>query len=636
VKAFSIKISAIFLGIACAAAKAQAPVFQSQTKVVLVDAVVTGKKGEYVRNLTAKDFRVWEDNKEQTIKSLSVATDSAAEPRRLVLFFDNTGMSAADQARVRQAAASFVDTYAGPNRLMAVMNLDEGLRVVQSFIENAGRLKEAVRGVRVTASSSGIAPRETAMGTAEANARNLIQSLGSLARNLNAVPGRKIIVLFAGGASFVAARQTDVTSLVQISNQSNVALYPVAQGLVVQSPSGAEFDVGQQPQPGTYPSPNRIKGGSGDVAGRPDDSTPFTIASGTGGLVLSSSNDLLAQLQKIGEEQNQSYVLGYTPPDSKEGTCHTLRVKVDRSGTEVRSRSSYCTAKPQDLLAESRVEQDLEKRVAGAGTGIAASIQAPFFYAASNVARVHVAMEIATDALKFENQKGKLHAEMNILGIASAPDGGVAARFSDIVKRDFDSKQDLDKWLEQGKAKPLHYEKEFKIVPGQYNLTVAFSSGGASFGKVETPLAVPAYYRSQFAISGLALSKEVRPASELGLEASLIDDGTPLIAGGMQMIPGGSNAFTKSEQAFCYFEIYAPGGADPATVALRILESKTGAPRWDGGAAKLDPPAGGKTTIPVGLSLPIASLPSGPYQLEVTATDGGGKTIERTIDFEIR
>src|ERR1700677_1310315 len=98
---------AIFLSIACITARAwQAPVFQSETKMVLVDAVVTGKKGDYIRDLTAKDFHVWEDNREQTTQSFSAGTDSsAAAPRRLVLLFDNTGMSATDQANVRQTAA---------------------------------------------------------------------------------------------------------------------------------------------------------------------------------------------------------------------------------------------------------------------------------------------------------------------------------------------------------------------------------------------------------------------------------------------------------------------------------------------------------------------------------------------------
>ena len=34
-------------------------VIRTETRVVLVDAVVTDKKGGYVRDLTKKDFKVW-------------------------------------------------------------------------------------------------------------------------------------------------------------------------------------------------------------------------------------------------------------------------------------------------------------------------------------------------------------------------------------------------------------------------------------------------------------------------------------------------------------------------------------------------------------------------------------------------
>jgi hypothetical protein len=63
------------------------------------------------------------------------------------------------------------------------------------------------------------------------------------------------------------------------------------------------------------------------------------------------------------------------------------------------------------------------------------------------------------------------------------------------------------------------------------------SAGGENFGKAETPLTVPAYDRGQFALSGIAWSKEVQSVAELGLEPALIDEGTPLIAGSMQVIP---------------------------------------------------------------------------------------------------
>ena len=43
-------------------------VIQTETREVLVDAIVTAKNGAYIRDLTAKDFHLSQDGKEQTIK----------------------------------------------------------------------------------------------------------------------------------------------------------------------------------------------------------------------------------------------------------------------------------------------------------------------------------------------------------------------------------------------------------------------------------------------------------------------------------------------------------------------------------------------------------------------------------------
>ena len=39
-------------------------VIKKESKLVLVDAVVADKKGNYIRDLTQNDFKVFEDNKE--------------------------------------------------------------------------------------------------------------------------------------------------------------------------------------------------------------------------------------------------------------------------------------------------------------------------------------------------------------------------------------------------------------------------------------------------------------------------------------------------------------------------------------------------------------------------------------------
>src|SRR5271169_1376305 len=87
-------------------------VIRSETRLVLVDTVVTDKKGNYVRDLAQKDFKVWEDGKEQALTSFSFedTTGSAnPQPHYLVLFFDNSTMDMGDQARARDAAAKFID-----------------------------------------------------------------------------------------------------------------------------------------------------------------------------------------------------------------------------------------------------------------------------------------------------------------------------------------------------------------------------------------------------------------------------------------------------------------------------------------------------------------------------------------------
>ena len=69
------------------ATRAQAPadagaVIRTETKLVLVDAVVTDKKGDYVRDLTAKEFKVWEDGKEQTDQELFLWSGSVGRRTR--------------------------------------------------------------------------------------------------------------------------------------------------------------------------------------------------------------------------------------------------------------------------------------------------------------------------------------------------------------------------------------------------------------------------------------------------------------------------------------------------------------------------------------------------------------------------
>ncbi|MBV9771608.1 MAG: VWA domain-containing protein, partial [Bryobacterales bacterium] len=522
------------------AARAQAPadsgaVIRTESKLVLVDTVVTDKKGNYIHDLEAKDFRVFEDNKEQHITSFSfeagAASPSNPQKHYLVVFFDNSTMDFGGQARARQAAAKFIDSNGGPNRMMAIVNFGGALQIAQNFTEDTERLKNVVSGIKfssVAPNASDANAPQLSTQMASFGARDVLYALKDLAKSLASIPGRKTVILITGGFPITSEIISEATATISACNKSNVAIYPIdVRGLVAPTPQarlnaapdtpvrfvpasfvpgGMAFFVPQHGgggtgggtgggggghpgggtgggAPGAGGSHGPTSGPVGTAPGRggtgttppamnpyginsplsnqyntsrmiipklPDSTATnqnimFMLAEGTGGFVIHETNDLIGGMDKIGKEQNEFYLIGYMPPDSDEGSCHTLRVKVNRGGTEVRARTGYCNSKPTDLLAGNASEKDLEVRAAAAQKGnVTASMQIPFFYTAPNVARVNVAMEIATGDIKFEKQKGKYHATVNILGLAYLPTGSVGARFSDAVKLDFDDKKEME------------------------------------------------------------------------------------------------------------------------------------------------------------------------------------------------
>ncbi len=751
-----------FLGLTAGLSQAQqqaadsGAVIKTETKLVLVDAVVTDKKGAYVRDLTVKDFKVAEDRKEQTIKTFSFEADpnssTSSQKRYLVLFFDNSSMSFGDQAQARKSAAKFIETNGGANVLMAIVNFGGSIVISQNFTSDVDRLKAVVTGIKgsFTSPNADTGPMgQLNKAAADFGARDMILSLRSLAKNLADIPGRKTLVLLTSGFPVNDEQRQEVTATIDACNKANVAVYPIdVRGLVAGGPTGSLTAPGNGPdkgglsgwlhrvstlgssllQPAAFQTgsmaffgqahpgggggggaPSGGGGGGGHPAGgggtgtgtgtgtgggkgggtgtgtgtgsgkggggtstNPTTANPYNmnnplgtpntgvllpkmpesattnqqvmymLADGTGGFVIHDTNDLAGGLDKIGKELNEHYVLGYSPDDSEEGSCHSLQVKVDRGGTTVRARTGYCNVRPRDLLAGNPIEKTLEARAASAQAGnIPGTMQLPFFYTGTNLARVNVDMNIPSDSVKFAKEKGKFHADLNILGIASTKDGTVGARFSDTVKLEFQDK----KQVEAFQQRPYHYENQFDIASGDYNLKVVFGSGNDSFGKIELPLAVEAYDSKQFGLSAVALSKEFYKASDMGgsLDAELISDRKPLVAQGLQIIPNGSTKFKSTENTVLYFEVYepllsVPDRKDPleVAVALKIVDRKSGEKKVDSGWIRL--PIPDKSTNPVlsvGMKLPVTGLAPGAYRLEMDAMDKPGKPSVRFTDFDI-
>ena len=363
------------------------------------------------------------------------------------------------------------------------------------------------------------------------------------------------------------------------------------------------------------------------------------LADGTGGFTIYNTNDLLGGLQRIAQEQNQFYVLGYVPQATAEGSCHALKVKMNKGGMEVRSRTGYCNVRPTNPLEGKPEEKQMEAQANGATAGtIHASLQAPYFYAAPNVARVNVSMEIPGDALVFNKDKGKYHANVNILGIAYKPDGTVGARFSDKLSLDMEK----DEWKEFTK-RPYRYQNEFDAAPGNYKLSVVLSSGGEGFAKMETPLVIDAYDGNKFTLGGVVLSTSLQKVDEIPTEvdATLLEDRKPLIVKGMQITPAAAYQFKKSDFVTLYSELYEPlMKTDPTTKVLSgyyIFDQATNKQVFFTGGVALDTfVQKGNPVVPFALKVETKDLPPGSYRLVLLAGDGQKQQApQRPVEFTL-
>lgn len=156
---------------------AEDDVVKITTKLVQLDAVVTDKDGNQVKDLTAADFEILQDGKPQKIANLSyVNTESPAEPSssgtvkngkiaaspsyvgarpadtgRVLTFIVDDGNCTASQigmTAAREALSKFVGEQMQPNDLVAVYRTRGGSSLLQQYTSDKSQLMRVARQIR--------------------------------------------------------------------------------------------------------------------------------------------------------------------------------------------------------------------------------------------------------------------------------------------------------------------------------------------------------------------------------------------------------------------------------------------------------------------------------------------------------
>ncbi len=273
----------------------------------MIDVTATDKSGNYVRDLRADEFEVYEDGKQRKIDFFAV-TDEAALSRPLALVFalDISGsLKPEETVMLREAAMRFTHLMQGES-VFAALTFNYEVKVLQDFTSSARKLERAfAKAVRFEGS--------TRIYDAIDRAIRLLDRHAPRTRKNR--PVRRVIVVISDG--FDSASIIDRRELVRRANGTGVTVYSIT-------------------LPSYMLSPTR----SGERVITPLDATRVVAATG-GRDFDADAKDFTPVFKALAEEIRASYALAYYP-DLRDGKFHDLRVKTSRPGVQLRvNRNSY-------------------------------------------------------------------------------------------------------------------------------------------------------------------------------------------------------------------------------------------------------------------------------------------------------
>ncbi len=592
---------------------------QNQINTATISVVATNKSG-IVRSLSAKDFKVTVDNKDRAVTAAAIPP---AGKHAIVLLFDSTTIQSQDQADIRRYVANFITAAASPNLYMEVALFNVGVGVLQPFTTDAARLKAALDGTAATGVANTVggaaaartattlgarATGQTSLGDAQAGSDSTMktqafaESLRAVLESMASIQGSKAVIIFTGGQAFSLDATQQVDAALAAANKAGVIIYGVSN----------------------------------------DASFSKTFADPTGGSAIKVTQNLAEALKQVVQELDSAYELSVARADAGPAAgCHTLRVKVEADGVDVRAPKSFCL-NPKDALAGTETGKNLEGWLSSQPAGKLAASTRAFWRRKGNETNssVIVAADAPAPGIAFQKVKDKYHGEVHVAGAAYRADGAVAARFSETVALDFNDKKQADAFAKG----PFHYENHLELPAGKYAIKVVMSPATGAWGKAETAVEIAPREATGVDMSSIALSTELRQggASVSGLDPAMLEGAAPLEAAGRRITPSGESRFKKSDKVYLYAEAYdpTPARAEQATLFLqyRIVDRSSGAERASsGGPASLATFARpGSATLPFATAVPVAQLAPGTYRLDVRVMRASGtEDVIRSAEFEV-
>ena len=649
--------------------KPQPPTFRTGVNFVRVDVIVSDKDGKAVTDLKQTDFDVTEDGKPQaveTFKYVQVSGDVAPgdpEPKEIRSEFDEESEAARDDVRlfaiflddyhvtrssamaIRSTLAGFIQKQIGPNDLVAIMypltpvsavvmgrNRDTLLSAVQHF-EGRKRIYEPRNEFEDKYAMAPVQTVEMMRNQVSLSAlESLMVHMGALRE------GRKAVILVSEGFTNVVPPQlNDPIAGVSASNPlrgaANLGVDDRSAffaNLDIQNELRRVYDAANRSNTAIYAlDPRGLATNEYDINENINQNTDRqmlqstmdtlrVLSDQTDGRAIVNRNDLDGGLKQVVKDSSAYYLLGYNSTRTgADGKFHEIKVKVKRSGIQVRARKGYWALSKEEMAASTAPRTP--------------SAPAAVTNALSTISEPRRGRYIRSWLGTTRGEGGKTRVtfvwepmppvpgldQSQVAGVSIAALGkGDQAYYRGAVGKTgpADSTPAAPVKRADGTEAPPAprgpSSVSFDVDPG--NLQVRISVQDARGEVLDTDLRdfkIPDMTTPQVALGTPAVLRSANAREFQALNAN------------PSAVPTASREFRRTERLLVRVQAFAPG-TETATVSARVL-NRGGNPMAD---IEARPPA--ETTPYWQIDLPLAGFAAGEYLIEVKAKAGAGEATE--------
>jgi hypothetical protein len=239
-----------------------------------------------------------------------------------------------------------------------------------------------------------------------------------------------------------------------------------------------------------------------------------------------------------------------------------------------------------------------------------------------------VTVQVPNRDLSFQSKQGVRSAVLNLYGRITTPGGAVVQTFEDLVSRDVP-----DSLFQSSLNLFSIYQKAVPLRPGLYRLDIVLKdTQSGNLGIFDTALRVPRFAEDKLDASSLILAEQIEsvPTSQIGTGQFVLNS--------YKVRPRLSQEFSNTDKLGFFLQLYnlkldETSHKTNVSVAYRIRKDQQEI--WRAVESSGQIRQGGEQ-LTIQRYLPVASLASGRYTIEITAIDLlTNETVIRTADFTV-